>query len=275
MATNSMETNSMQTLIIEDRHPVIRVTLNRPKLANAMNQQMVGELMSIMDKAEHERYRVLVLTGAGGNFCAGGDIRDMLQHATDHAGIKAFNREFGRMIARANALPLVVIVALQGAVLGGGLGLACVSDFAIADNSCRFGMPETGLGITPAQIAPFVVQRIGLTQARRIALLGQRLDSSDALQLGIIHQKVDTHSNLDTAVTAAISAALRCAATANAMTKSLLLQSGTTELDSLLDHAAQGFADAVCSDEGREGAQAFVEKRAPSWALSYDKTAHE
>lgn len=265
-----METNSMQTLVIEDRHPIMRVTLSRPKLANAMNRQMVDELMSVMDKAEREHYRVLVLTGADGNFCAGGDIRDMLQNASDHAGIKAFNREFGRMIARANALPVVVIVALQGAVLGGGLGLACISDFAIADNSCRFGMPETGLGITPAQIAPFVVQRIGLTQTRRIALLGQRLDSSDALQLGIIHQKVDTHSNLDAAVTAAITAALRCAANANAMTKSLLLRSGTVELDALLDDAAQGFADAVCGDEGREGAQAFVEKRTPSWALCHE-----
>lgn len=265
-----MGTNSMQTLVIEDRHPVLRVTLSRPKQANAMSRQMVDELMSMMEKAEREHYRVLVLSGAAGNFCAGGDIRDMLANASDHAGIKAFNREFGRMIARANALPLVVITALQGAVLGGGLGLACISDLAIADNSCNFGMPETGLGITPAQIAPFVVQRIGLTQARRIALLGHRFDSQEALQLGVIHQKVDTHSNLDAAVAAAITAALRCAPKANAMTKSLLLRAGHERIDTLLDDAAHGFADAVCSDEGSEGAKAFVEKRAPAWATVHD-----
>lgn len=257
----------MQTLAIEDHHPVMDVTLSRPKLANAMNRQMVEELMAVMEKAEAQNYRVLVLRGANGNFCSGGDIRDMLQHAADNAGIKAFNREFGRMIARANVLPLVVITALQGAVLGGGFGLACVSDIAIADNSCHFGMPETGLGITPAQIAPFVVQRIGLTQTRRIALLGHRLDSEEALRLGLIHQKVDTHSNLDAAVTAAITAALRCAPTANAMTKSLLLRAGNDEFDTLLDEAAQGFADAVCGAEGSEGASAFVEKRTPAWAL--------
>jgi isohexenylglutaconyl-CoA hydratase len=265
-----METKSMQTLVIEDHHPVIKVTLSRPKQANAMNRQMVDELMSVMDKAEREQYRVLVLNGANGNFCAGGDIRDMLANASDHASIKAFNREFGRMIARANALPLVVIAALQGAVLGGGLGLACVSDIAIADNSCHFGMPETGLGITPAQIAPFVVQRIGLTQARRIALLGHRFDSHDALQLGLIHQKVDTHSNLDAAVAAAITAALRCAPNANALTKSLLLRAGTDAIDTLLDDAAHGFADTVCGSEGSEGARAFVEKRTPAWARVHD-----
>jgi len=264
----------MQTLVINDRHPVMEVTLSRPKAANAMNRQMVEELMSVMDKLEQENYRVLVLRGADGNFCSGGDIRDMLQHATDHAGIKAFNREFGRMIARANSLPLVVIAALQGAVLGGGFGLACVSDIAIADNSCRFGMPETSLGITPAQIAPFVVQRIGLTHTRRIALLGQRLDSHEALQLGLIHQEVDTRSNLDAAVAKAISAALRCAPNANALTKSLLLQTSGAQLDArldaLLDNAAQGFADAVCSSEGSEGAKAFVEKRQPIWAISHE-----
>lgn len=259
----------MQMLVIEDQHPVMQVTLSRPKVANAMNRQMVDELMAVMDKLERESYRVLVLRGAEGNFCAGGDIRDMLQHATEPAGIKAFNREFGRMIARANALPLVMIVALQGAVLGGGLGLACVADLAIADNSCRFGMPETSLGITPAQIAPFVVQRIGLTQTRRIALLGHRLTCEDALQLGIVHQKVDTHSNLDAAVSAAINAALRCAPGATAQTKSLLLRAGNEPIDNLLDDAAQGFADAVCGSEGREGALAFVEKRTPAWVASH------
>lgn len=260
----------MQTLVIDDRYPVMEVTLSRPKVANAMNRQMVEELMSVMNKAEKENYRVLVLRGADGNFCSGGDIRDMLQHVTDNTGIKAFNREFGRMIARANSLPLVVVAALQGAVLGGGLGLACVSDIAIADNSCHFGMPETGLGITPAQIAPFVVQRIGLTQTRRIALLGQRLNSQEALHLGLIHEKVDTHSNLDAAIAAAIGAALRCAPQANALTKSLLLRTAGIPLDELLDHAAQGFADAVCGSEGSEGATAFVEKRLPAWAAAND-----
>ena len=95
------------------------------------------------------------------------------------------NRAFGRVITQADALPQVVITVLEGAVLGGGFGLACISDVAIAAKSAQFGLPETSLGVIPAQIAPFVVKRIGLTQARRLALLGERFDGAEAVRLGV------------------------------------------------------------------------------------------
>ena len=93
------------------------------------------------------------------------------------------NRAFGLMIEKANKLPAVVICLLQGAVLGGGFGLACISDLAIADSSAKFALPETSLGIIPAQIAPFVVERIGLTATRRLALLGIRIDAQQAVNV--------------------------------------------------------------------------------------------
>src|SRR5690606_32924520 len=129
--------------------------------------------------------RAVVLRGAEGHFCAGGDIKDMANARASVGKTEAdpfftLNREFGRLITAVNQAPQTVIVVAEGAVLGGGFGLACVSDVAIAAASAKFGLPETGLGVIPAQIAPFVVTRIGLTQARRLALLGARFDGAEA-----------------------------------------------------------------------------------------------
>ena len=173
------------------------------------------------------------------------------------------------MIQLADKLPLVTITVLQGAVLGGGFGLACVSDLAICDETTVFGLPETSLGIIPAQIAPFVVKRIGLTQTRRLALMGQRFKGEEAVSLGLIHQHVN-NDELTKTVEKAIKQTLKCAPEANKATKALLHSVNECEtpetLDLLLDQAANDFAQAVLTGEGREGAMAFMQKRKPSWA---------
>lgn len=254
-----------ETLLIEDNFPVLKVSLNRPKLANAMNLKMVAELQQVMNSAADNQYRALILTGSEGNFCAGGDIRDMQSAKGDAQALTELNRAFGHMIEQANHLPLVVISVLQGAVLGGGFGLACVSDVAIADQSTQFGLPETSLGILPAQIAPFVVERIGLTQTRRLALLGARCKADEALRIGLIHQVVDDQEALDQAVEKTIKAVMRCAPVANKNTKQLIHSVGQIAMSDLLDQAAKDFALAV-TGEGTEGAAAFMQKRSPKWA---------
>ncbi|WP_067522252.1 enoyl-CoA hydratase/isomerase family protein [Endozoicomonas ascidiicola] len=254
-----------KTLLVEQASGVTTVTLNRPELANAMNLQMVKELSQVMSSIEHHPTRVLVIRGADGNFCAGGDIREMQSIANDKIELANFNRSFGLMIEQADQLPCVVITLLQGAVLGGGFGLACISDVAIADHSARFAMPETSLGIIPAQIAPFVVQRIGLTSARRLALLGVRIQSEEALRLGIIHQIADDQEALEQQLRSAVNLALSCAPIATVTTKKLLHQmSINNDLPSILDQAAVDFANSI-QGEGREGAMAFAQKRKPNW----------
>ena len=157
-------------------------------------------------------------------------------------------------------------MALEGAVLGGGVGLACISDVAISLRSTQFGLPETSLGILPAQIAPFVVQRIGKPQARRLALLGMRFKGEEAQQLGIVHQVVDTVEALDAAVAQTLAQIKRCAPDANRATKALIHRVGTEPLTDLLDDAAKQFARTVSVGEGVEGTMAFVQKRAAKWA---------
>ncbi len=258
-------TNNDSTLIVEECFPVLTVTLNRPKVANAMNLQMVTELMQIMEKTETEQYRILVIQGCDGNFCAGGDIKDMQATKGDAKALTELNRAFGLMIEKANKLPAVVICLLEGAVLGGGFGLACVSDVAIATNNTKFALPETSLGIIPAQIAPFVVERIGLTQARHLALIGNRIDGEQALRLGLVHQLVNNTEALTKQLTSTIASVLKCAPNANKTTKALLHQVSKQPMSELLDQAAVDFASAVAG-EGREGAAAFMQKRSPNWA---------
>ena len=155
---------------------------------------------------------------------------------------------------------------LEGAVMGGGFGLACVSDVAIAAGDAKFGLPETGLGVIPAQIAPFVVQRIGLTRARRIALTGQRFDGHHALTLGVVHEVADSPTELDKKLAEVLGEIRRCAPNASRVTKQLVLDVGHMPMDELLDRAAADFAEAVASEEGQEGTLAFVQKRPPKWA---------
>lgn len=137
-----------QTLLLELHGGVLHVTLNRPDSRNAMSLQMVSELREVLAAVRDDRaVRALVLSGAGGHFCAGGDIKDMANaRAQSTEAYRDLNRAFGALLEEAQHTPQVLITVLQGAVLGGGFGLACISDIAIADHQAQFGLPETSLG---------------------------------------------------------------------------------------------------------------------------------
>jgi len=264
-----------QELILDIKDGVLRIVFNRPHKRNAMSAQLVDEVLAVFEAIKNERaIRVVVLRGSEGNFCAGGDISTMNKFS-DNSGnaISAqeaaweFNRIFGRMITKVNQAPQIVITLLEGAVLGGGFGLACISDIAIADKNARIAMPETGLGLIPAQIAPFVVQRVGLMQARRLALLGERIDGEEAKDIGMVHYLTSSDIEMQAKLDDVLKMAKRCAPDANAKTKALMLQVGLFEQDELLDCAADMFAAAVVGPEGQEGTQAFVQKRKPAWAI--------
>lgn len=264
-----------ETLLLEQQDHALHITLNRPKARNAMSLKMVQELMAVFESVQNDTsIRAIVMRGAEGHFCAGGDIKDMA-NARMAAGSKAegdqdpfyaLNREFGRMITFANQIPQVLIVVTEGAVLGGGFGLACISDVALSAADAQFGLPETGLGIPPAQIAPFVVTRIGLTQARRLALLGARFNGQEAKELGIVHEAHESKEELEAALATVLKQVKRCAPEANRTTKALILGVGKQPLEDLLDGAAESFSQAVQGPEGQEGTMAFVQKRLPKWA---------
>ncbi|MDO3720458.1 enoyl-CoA hydratase-related protein [Marinobacter sp. chi1] len=262
-----------ETLLLEKQGPTLFVTINRPDVRNAMSLQMVAELSTVFTQIESDlNIRAVVIRGAGGHFCAGGDIKDMAGARGQRAGegeadpFYRLNRAFGQMIQQVNESSKVVIAVTEGAVMGGGFGLACVSDVAIAGPTAKFGMPETTLGIIPAQIAPFVVERIGLTQARRLALLGLRIDADEACRLGIVHQAAASDEELKEMLGHAIERVRQCAPVATAETKALLHRVGHEAMNVLLDDAAEKFAEAIRGSEGTEGTMAFMQKRPPAWA---------
>ena len=259
-------------VLSEMRGGVLMVTLNRPKARNAMNGPMVTALQNILkDSAEDVSVRAIVLRGAGGTFCAGGDISDMATTAGDKTAIAAVNRRFGTLIEEANRFPKLLVTVLEGAAMGGGFGLACVSDVALATENCRFAMPEVAIGLIPAQIAPFVVQRIGLAQARYLALTGIAIDAGEAYRIGLIHHVETDASALEARLDTILAATRRAAPNAQQKTKTLVLDSPGTFGPDLLNQAAADFAEAITSPEGAEGTAAFVQKRLPSWAENGDR----
>lgn len=263
------------TLLITEEHDgeVVRVTLNQPQTRNALSRAMMRDLGALTDRLEREqRARVLVLRGAGGTFCAGGNIADFDAHRRSVRSpdqpdpIAQINRASGALFARMRRLPVVIITAVEGAALGGGMGFACIADVTLATADARFGMTETTLGVVPAQISPFVAERIGVSQCRRLALTGERIDGTEAFRIGLTHQLVSDAVALDAAIAHVVIGVLRCAPGANRLTKEVFLATGTLELDAHLDMAAERFAQSLRGDEGAEGVSAFLAKRVPNWA---------
>lgn len=262
-----------KTLLTRLERGALHVTFNRPESRNSMSVEMLADIEAVFKAIARDRaVRMVVLRGAGGHFCSGADLKSMLAGgakppaAGEADPIAVMNRGFGTMLRRVQNAPQVVIAICEGAVLGGGFGLACVSDIALAQTDAKFGLPETTRGLPPAQIAPFVVERIGLTQARRLALTGAQFRGAEALRLGLVHEGFASEDELQAKLTEIMQKVLNCAPEANAVTKAILLQAGKVELDRVLDTAATQFAACARGNEAPEGMTAFVQKRNPKWA---------
>jgi isohexenylglutaconyl-CoA hydratase len=259
----------METISLRHEGHVLHITLNRPESRNAMSLAMVLELRQALAAAEADgRTRVLVLRGAGGHFCAGADLKDMasaraqLEQHPD--ALVKVNAAFGDLCVAYAHTGLATVAVLEGTVMGGGLGLACVVDVALAGTSAVFRLPETSLGVVPAQIAPFLVERLGYAEAKRLAVTGGKLDAQAALDLRLVHA-MHAASALDHALAALLAEMLQCAPGAVAATKALMAQARFHAPASLVQHAAEVFSKAALSDEGVEGTLAFLQKRKAAW----------
>ena len=261
-----------RSIELEQEGSILTLWLNRPESRNAMSLNMVKAIQQVFKTIQDDiSIRAVILRGKDGHFCAGGDIKDMAQLRGEATSVGSnqpyvdFNRQFGHMLEQVDQAPQTDVAVLEGAVLGGGFGLACVSDIAISFADAKFGLPETGLGVIPAQIAPFVVKRIGLTQARRLALLGARFEGHTALKVGVVHEVVENEKALEVLLIETIQQINRTAPQASRVTKALLHRTLNEALTPLLDDAAQQFANAVGGEEGIEGTMAFIQKRHPNW----------
>lgn len=261
---------NFETLNVRQDGPVLQLTLNRPEVRNAMSLGMVLELRQALAHAEQDGHtRAIVLRGAGGHFCAGGDIRDMaaarLRQAEHPKALAEVNAAFGELCVAYAGTGLAVVAVVEGTVMGGGFGLACVADVTLADGSVQFRLPETGLGLVPAQVAPFLVERLGYAEAKRLAVTGARVDAQEALRLRLVHQVHTDTEALDWALRQVLSDILQCAPGALAATKRLIAQARLHSPSSLVNEAAEVFSQAALGAEGQEGTQAFLARRKAQW----------
>ena len=234
---------------------VLLVTLSRPERRNAFDDGLIAELAEAF--AGVGDARAVVLAGEGQSFCAGADVE--WQHSSIELSYEENVEDYRRLWQMLNAVwrcPAPVVGRIHGYALGGGSGLTCCTDIAIAAPDAVFGFSEVRLGIIPAVISPMVLARIGPAAARRYVLTGERIDAATALRIGLVHEVAD---DLDAAVERVVADILAGGPIATREAKRLVLEPGDEE--DLLARAAERRA----SDEGQEGLRAFLEKRRGAW----------
>ena len=245
----------MDALRIERDGPVLRVTLSRPERRNAFDAALIRELTEAF--ADVGDARAVVLAGEGESFCAGADV-DWQRSAIDldYDENVADALRLYRMLEAIDSCPAPVVARVQGYALGGGSGLVCCADVAIAAPEATFGFSEVKLGIVPAVISPFVFPRIGTAAARRYFLTGERFDAETALRIGLVHEVA---AELDAAVERALGELLTTGPAATRAAKQLIRDSPDGE------EAAHLAAKLRTSPEGQEGLRAFLDKRTAAW----------
>ena len=247
--------------------PVARVTLARPEVRNAFDevliQSLTGAFLSFTDDSET---RVVVLEGEGPTFCAGADV-EWMRRAGSFSKLEneADAERMAAMLRAIDRCPRLVVAVIQGAAIGGGVGLAAASDVAIAAENAVFSLSEVKLGILPSVISPYVLRAIGARQARRYFLTGERFGAAEARRIGLVHEVVPP-SELDAARDRMISAILSSAPEAVGVAKNLIAEVTGKSPDDALPVTVRTIAERRASAEAKEGLTAFLEKRPPSWS---------
>lgn len=246
---------------------VARLTLNRPAVRNAMNGDMYDEARAVVAQVDADpRIRVLVLTGAGEGFCAGGDFRyQQSQQSRPPAERIAEASKLALWLRELDTLSKPLVGRINGSAHGGGIGLVAVCDVAIAVDGAEFCMTEVSRGMLPSMVSPFVVRKMGISNARSVFLSARTFDAAQALRMGLLHEVVPA-AGLDAAVGRQAGLFLRCAPGAIAATKRLLAFVDRHEASENLDYTVRSAAEMWATAEAAEGMQSFIEKRKPAWA---------
>jgi len=262
-----MNVPAFETLLLSvDARSVATLTLNRPATHNALNATLIAELKRAADwLTGQSSLRAVVLTGAGASFCAGGDLGWMQQNMKkSRAERVAESFELALMLRALNELPMPLIGRINGPAYGGGVGMISVCDVSVAVDTGVYCLTEVRLGLLPANIAPYVVARMGEANARRTFLTAKRMTAAEARRLGLVSEVVPP-DQLDAAVDRELADLLQCAPGAVAATKKLVSYVDSHDLPTSMIYAADKLADAWETEEGREGIAAFFARRAPAW----------
>jgi len=252
-----------------DSRGVATVTLNRPNLHNAFNEEVIAGLRDAFDAlADNGDIRVAILTGKGKSFSAGADLNRMSRMAGfSLAENKADALQSAGMYDKLNTLPMPTIAKVQGSAFAGALGLVAACDIAVGAKHAKFAVTEVRLGLMASAISPYVIAAIGPSAARRYFQTAERFDAAEAKRIGLLHEVVPADA-LDAAVEDIVRSILQNAPAAVAASKRLIRETAGIVDAALQEDTASRIAEIRATDEGKEGIAAFFAKRKPAWAAT-------
>lgn len=256
-----------QTLTVTITDRIGNVTLNRPDVRNAFNEQSIAELALAFDElGRNELVRAIVLAAAGPAFCAGADLNWMKKMAGySDSENRADAMRLADMLRTIYTCSKPVVAKVQGDCYAGGMGLVAACDIAVSVDTANFCLSEVKLGLIPATISPYVIKAMGEQAARRYFLTAERFDAQEAHRIGFVHEVVPA-ADLDTKVAGIVQALAHNSPNAVREAKKLVREIvGEPVTEALLEDTANRIAGIRASLEGREGVASFLEKRRPSW----------
>lgn len=257
-------------LLDASREGVAYLTLNRPRKKNAFGPALILALIDAFETlAGADHVRIVFLRGGGGVFSAGADL-DWMAESADWLEDDNFEDalRLARMLKHLNDLPQLTVALVEGAAFGGGAGLVCACDVAIAQKDAVFAFSEARLGLIPATISPYAVGALGERRARMLFATGRRFGAEEAKTFGLVQEVVESPEALDLEADRLARDILACAPEAARLSKALVGEVAGRGIDeALLRHTAHAIARRRASPEAREGVRAFLERRRPSWAV--------
>jgi methylglutaconyl-CoA hydratase len=257
----------MNHVLLSIDHHVATVTLNRPEVRNAFNDASIAALAEAFKSlGDDSRVRAIVLAAEGVGFCAGADLNWMRRMA-DYSREEnlADAAQLAEMLRLVYTCPKPTVARVQGDVFAGGMGLVAACDIAVSVDTANYCLSEVRLGLIPATIGPYVVRAMGARAAHRYALTAERFSAAEALRIGFVHEVVPAES-LDAKVAEITGALVNAGPAAVRAGKRLVQDVAGRDIDAaLIDRTVEGIADIRASAEGREGIQAFLQKRKPAW----------
>ena len=259
------KTNNLE---LEISNSWLTIWLNTPENRNALSNDMIDDFISVFDEIRNERsIRGITFRGKDEMFCSGLDLKEIQSLIDNNAGKQdaiELSLKIGKFFQAVHTLPQVTIMIIEGAAIAGGLGLASTGDVVITYDDAQFSLTETMIGLTPAQISPYVISRVGHATGKRLMLTAERFTGLYAYEIGLADFLVTKISELEEQENKIKSQVLKCAPGAIAETKRLIETIQNNPKEDFIDLASENFADQLIT-EGKEGISSFIEKRKPDW----------
>ena len=259
--------NNASALTVSVQNHAARITLSRPEVRNAFNDEVIAELTEAFQSlGQRDDVRAIVLAADGPAFCAGADLNWMRRMADyTRAENLADAAKLAEMLRVMYACPKPTVARVQGDVFAGGVGLVAACDMVVSVDTATYCLSEVKLGLIPATISPYVIRAMGTRAAHRYFLTAERFSATEAHRMGLVHEVVGADA-LDAKVDELLKALTSASPNAVRACKRLVQDVAGRDITAdLIEHTVAGIADIRASDEGREGVQSFLQKRKPSW----------